>query len=166
MLAYWLIIALIAWIFSITDGLADLNSRVPSCDPSLYFLQRAEDFLNFESSSLVNEVLEINYEEKENSRMHYFCIPNKDVKQHERLVRDPCLEFFSVTFVIFRMLKKLSILCKCSGKPEKRNEIIKEITEQLPVNLANRLKKEKLYRFLWFQQRAFPCAACPKRFNK
>ena len=114
---------------SITDGLADLNSHVPSCDPSLYFLQRAEDFLNFESSSLVNEVLEINYEEKENSRMHYFCIPNKDVKQHERLVRDPCLEFFSVTFVIFRMLKKLSILCKCSGKPEKRNEIIKEITE-------------------------------------
>ena len=91
---------------------------------------------------MVNEVLEINYEEKENSRMYY-----KDVKQHERLVRDPCLEFFSVTFVIFRMLKKLSILCKCSGKPEKRNEIIKEITEQLPVNLANRLKKEKLYRF-------------------
>ena len=54
---------------------------MPSCDPSLYFLQRAEDFVNFESSSLVNEVLEINYEEKENSRMHYLCIRNKDVKQ-------------------------------------------------------------------------------------
>ena len=98
---------------------SNFPQNLPSCDPSLYFLQRAEDFLNFESSSLVNEVLEINYEEKENSRMHYLCIRNKDVKQHERLVRDPCLEFFSVTFVIFRMLKILSILCKCSGKPEK-----------------------------------------------
>ena len=71
---------------------SNFPQNLPSCDPSLYFLQRAEDFLNFESSSLVNEVLEINYEEKENSRMYY-----KDVKQHERLVRDPCLEFFSST---------------------------------------------------------------------